>query len=93
MLQQRSLNTLKLLMGNKGITMEGLQAKTELSQRQIHYDIEIINDWLKSNNYFTITKKLDGSFLFKNNVNHVLKDLSKSNIEYILNEQERIKSI
>jgi len=93
MLQQRSLNTLKLLMGNKGITMEGLQAKTELSQRQIHYDIEIINDWLKSNNYFTITKKLDGSFLFKNNVNHVLKDLSKSNIEYILNEQERQKII
>lgn len=93
MLQQRSLNILKLLMGNKNMTIEGLQTKTELSQRQIRYDIKLINNWLTNNNYSEIIKDTNSHYLFSNNVNDVLKDLAKGNVEYIFNDVERQRII
>lgn len=93
MLQQRSLNILKILMGSQNITIEGLQSKTNLSPRQINYDIDLLNNWLENNRYSKIIKRPGGSFRFENNINDVLEDLSKGNINYILNEKERQKMI
>jgi len=92
-LQKRSLNILKIIMGNKNITIEGLQSKTNLSRRQIEYSIGRLNNWLKEKEYYEIIKKPSGRYLFKNNINSVLNDLSKGNIEYVLSETERRKMI
>lgn len=75
------------------MTTEGLQSKTELSQRQIDYDINLINNWLGSNGYNEVIKDSNGYYQFWNDVNKVLTDLRKENMDYIFNKVERIRII
>ncbi|MGX7107411.1 BglG family transcription antiterminator [Hutsoniella sourekii] len=89
MLQQRSFYLLKLLMGNKNNSLESLQIKTNLSKRQVEYDLAIINDWLSLHDFSPIRKLNDGTLAFDTNVNDVLNTLSREGMKYIFNEEER----
>ena len=89
MLQQKSLNLLKLLMGHTNTTVEELESQTSLSTRQIEYNLENINLWLFNHGYNKILKGTNGSLYFNNDVNIILDELSKENLSYVLNEKER----
>lgn len=93
MLQQRSLNILELIMGNQNFTMKDLEVKTLLSRRQINYDLDRINDWLKKNNFKEIKNQGKEGFFFSNDINEILKTLSNKKLTYILNEEERLMAI
>lgn len=93
MLQQRSLNILEMIMGNNNITIKDLEINTLLTRRQINYDLNSINDWLIKNNFKEIIKHKKEGFIFVNDTNDVLKILSKDNMKYILNEDERLMAI
>lgn len=89
MLQQRSLNILEMIMGNKRISVKDLEMNTLLTKRQINYDLERINDWLEMNNFEKIKKHKKEGLSFANDTNEVLKKLTKEHMHYLLNEEER----
>ncbi|UUX33753.1 BglG family transcription antiterminator [Fundicoccus culcitae] len=95
MLQKRALEILKLIIGNKDISNEEIQLKMNLTQRQVNYDIDLLNTWLEENGYSTILKMPNGTYQFKNknNLTRILTDIAKGNINYILSEEDRQKII
>ncbi|MCY3036270.1 PTS sugar transporter subunit IIA [Aerococcus urinae] len=93
MLSQRSLNVLKILLGNSNISIEGIQSKTELTQRQVDYDINNINDWLKNHGYRPVCKNSNNFYYIEDNKKSIIKDLENVSLNYIFNQNERKKLI
>ena len=89
MLQQNSLFILKLLLSHNTMTIEELISKSNLSKRQIDYNLDNINDWLETNGFNKIMRKKEGRFYLNNNVNAILLNLSHEKFYYVLNEEER----
>ncbi|MGX7109459.1 BglG family transcription antiterminator [Facklamia miroungae] len=93
MIGKRSLYILKLILNNPDITTHEIQQKTNLSKRQVNYSIDNINQWLTDNHYNAIEKISGGKLILLDNVQDIISDLLKGNIDYVFDEEERQKII
>lgn len=93
MLNNRSIEILKYLINSeKDKYVEELSNRFKVSKRMIRYDIDSINDFLKSNNLSEIEKKSNSPLKInlseKNNIMKILDDIDRD--VYILSIEERI---
>lgn len=93
MLNNRSIEILRYLINSEEDKyVDELSDKFKVSKRMIRYDIDSINDFLKSNNLSEIEKKsnspLKVNFSEKNNIIEILDDIDRD--VYILSIEERV---
>ncbi|MGF3196094.1 helix-turn-helix domain-containing protein [Facklamia sp. P13055] len=93
MIGKRSLYILKLILNNPDITTQEIQQKTNLSKRPVNDSIDNINQWLTDNHYNAIEKISAGKLILLDNVQAIISDLLKGNIDYVFDEEERQKII
>ncbi|MBX9184554.1 BglG family transcription antiterminator [Clostridium sp. K04] len=93
MLNNRSIEILKYLINSEEDKyVEELSDRFKVSKRMIRYDIDSINDFLKSNNLSEIEKKSNSplkiNFSEKNKIIKILDDIDRD--VYILSIEERV---
>lgn len=89
MLEQRSLTILEFIMGNPSCTINDLQLKTSLSRRQIMYDLEKINYWLKKNNFEEIKYCRKNGLKMTETPSNVVSKLAQEKSISNYNEKDR----
>lgn len=94
-LDQRSLRLLQEIISSPNVRFGDLERKLTLSRRQIQYDLEKINDWLREKNLPLIEYDRHHGFRFDKSLMHIVEELGSFQSEemYILSDQERVRFV
>lgn len=95
-LDERSAILLKEILSHLNITSMDLQARLNLTRRQIDYSFNKINSWLEKQTYPKIHRSSNGQFVVEPDLFQLVSDLKpqeKAKQRYIPSEKERISLI
>lgn len=95
MLNQRAAKVLQVILSNRGITMRQLENKLNCTRRQVNYDLQKVNEWLKSNKLETIINVRGQGLVASDQIRKVVYELlpKVDFLSYIPSQNDRLKII